>query len=56
MSLQTFEILDRFELLYQTNSRLGDIRRLYIDKDLSSLFRLIENEELRKAVIEQYLD
>lgn len=55
MSLQIFELLDRFELLYPTNNKLGDLRRLYIDKDLSSLFRLLPNEELRKAVIEQNL-
>ena len=55
MSLQIFELLDRFELLYPTKSQLSDLRRLYIDKDLSSLFRLKENEELRKAIIEQNL-
>jgi len=55
MSLQIFELLDRFELLYPTNNKLGDLRRLYIDKDLSSLFRLIPNEELRKAIVEQNL-
>ena len=54
--LQTFELLDRFELLYSQNSKLGDLRRAYIDKDLSSIFRLVNaDEELRKAVIEQNL-
>tara|TARA_X000001036_G_C20647748_1_gene793722 strand:+ start:524 stop:1618 length:1095 start_codon:yes stop_codon:yes gene_type:complete len=52
--MKTFEILDRFELLYPTNSKLADLRRSYIDKDLSSIFRLTEaDEELRKAVIEK---
>ena len=54
--LQTFELLDRFELLYADNSNLSDLRRLYNDNDLSSLFRLTNgDEELRKAVIEKNL-
>ena len=57
--LQTFELLDRFELLYPTKSKIADLRRAYIDKDFSSLFRLLPEqvsgdiEDLRKAVIEQ---
>lgn len=57
--LQTFELLDRFELLYPTKSKIVDLRRAYIDKDFSSLFRLLPEqvsgdiEDLRKAVIEQ---
>lgn len=51
--LQIFEILDRFELLYPNNEKFADLRRLYIDRDWSSLFKLIENEELRKAILEQ---
>lgn len=53
--LETFEILDRFELLYPTNSKLSDLRRAYIDKDLSSIFRLITDdnkEDLRKLIME----
>jgi hypothetical protein len=59
--LQTFELLDRFELLYPMNSKLSDLRRAYIDQDLSSIFRLLpstvtgELEDLRKAVIEDNL-
>ena len=59
--MQTFELLDRFELLYPTNSKLADLRRAYIDKDLSSIFRLLpakvngDLEELRKSVLEQNL-
>lgn len=54
--MQTFELLDRFELLYPTNSKLADLRRTYIDFDLSSLFRLTgADEDLRKAVIEKNL-
>ena len=59
--LPTFELLDRLELLYPTNSKLEDLRRAYIDHDLSSIFRLMPNhvsgdiEELRKAVVEQNL-
>jgi hypothetical protein len=59
--MKTFELLDRFELLYPANSKLADLRRAYIDQDLSSVFRLLSGkvngdiEELRKAVIEQNL-
>jgi hypothetical protein len=59
--LETFEILDRFELLYPTNSNLSDLRRAYIDQDVSSIFRLLPKkvngdlEDLRKAVIESNL-
>ena len=52
--MQTFELLDRFELLYPTNSKLADLRRAYIDRDLASIFRLTNaDDELRKAVMEQ---
>jgi len=54
--MQIFELLDRFELLYPTNSKLSDLRRAYIDRDLSSIFRLTGvNEDLRKAIIEKNL-
>ncbi len=49
------DLLDRFELLYPANENLKDLRRSYTDKDLSSIFRLVDNEELRKAVIEENL-
>jgi hypothetical protein len=59
--LETYELLDRFELLYPANTKLSDLRRSYIDQDLSSMFRLFSNtvsgevDDLRKAVIEQNL-
>ncbi|MDA8882805.1 hypothetical protein N9I00_00195 [bacterium] len=59
--LPTFELLDRYELLYPTNSNLSDLRRSYIDQDISSIFRLLpsaivgELEDLRRAVLEQNL-
>ena len=59
--METFELLDRFELLYPTNSKLSDLRRSYIDNDFSSIFRLLPNkvvgdiEDLRKAILEQNL-
>lgn len=54
--MQTFELLDRFELLYPTNIKLADLRRAYIDKDLSSIFRLTNaDEDLRKAIMEENL-
>jgi len=57
--MQTHELLDRFEILYPTKSVLADLRRAVIDKDLSSVFRLLpetitgNTEELRKAVLEK---
>lgn len=59
--MKTFELLDRFELLYPTNSKLSDLRRAYIDRDIGSIFRLLPDnvtgniEDLRKAVLEQNL-
>lgn len=59
--MQTHELLDRFELLYPTKSSLADLRRAYVDKDTSSIFRLLPNqvngdkEDLRKAVLENNL-
>lgn len=54
--MQVFELLDRFELLYPDNENLSDLRRAYIDKDLSSIFRLTNaDDELRKAVLEENL-
>ena len=53
--LKTFELLDRFELLYPTNTKLADLRRAYIDQDLSSIFRLVNDEnkeDLRKLIME----
>ena len=45
------DILDRFEFLY--NGNMENVRRFYNDKDLSSIFKLSSNEELRKAVVEK---
>tara|TARA_B100000282_G_scaffold254703_1_gene200369 strand:- start:1108 stop:2304 length:1197 start_codon:yes stop_codon:yes gene_type:complete len=54
--MEKFELLDRFELLYPHLEKLSELRRLYIDKDLSSLFKITNaDEELRKAVMEQNL-
>lgn len=54
--MEKFELLDRFELLYPHIEKLAELRRLYIDKDLSSLFKLTDaDEELRKAVLEENL-
>jgi hypothetical protein len=49
------DLVDRFELLDPNNQNLADLRRSYIDKDLSSIFRLITDdskEDLRKLVME----
>ena len=53
--MEIYKILDRFELLYPTNSNLDDLRRAYIDKDLSSIFRILTDEnkdDLRKLIME----
>jgi hypothetical protein len=53
--MEIYKILDRFELLYPTNSNLADLRRAYIDKDLSSIFRILTDEnkdDLRKLIME----
>lgn len=62
MPIPTHELLDRFELLYPTNTDLADLRRAYIDHDLSSIFRLVgfstvrgNADDLRRAVLEQNL-
>ena len=60
--METHEILDRYELLYgETSPVLSDIRRVVIDEDLSSIFRIaasISNQqelidEFRKATMEK---
>lgn len=58
--LEIHEILDRFELLYSDNTALSDLRRTYIDNDLNSLFRLLDNnndlefiDDVRKLVVEK---
>ena len=54
--LETYEILDRYELLFSDNEKISDLRRSYIDLDLSSIFRLCEvNDDLRKSVMEKNL-
>lgn len=53
--MQTHKILDRFELLYPDNKNISDLRRSYIDKDLHSIFRLVNDEnhsDLRKVILE----
>jgi len=59
--METHELLDRLEILFPTNSNVGDLRRAYIDNDISSIFRLLpddisgDKEDLRKAVLESNL-
>ena len=53
--LKPFEILDRFELLYNNDS-IADLRRAYNDKDLHSIMRITNaDEDVRKAVVEKNL-
>ena len=51
--MEIYEILDRYELLYPEIESFKDLRRLYVDRDWSSLFKLCDQEELRKAIIEK---
>jgi len=49
------DLVNRFELLEPNNQNLIDLRRSYIDKDLSSIFRLVADnskEDLRKFIME----
>ena len=61
LPLEIHELLDRFEILYPNLDVIADLRRAYVDKDLSSIFRLLPKEvkgnvdDLRKAVLEQNL-
>tara|TARA_B100001057_G_C22754858_1_gene913280 strand:- start:485 stop:1321 length:837 start_codon:yes stop_codon:yes gene_type:complete len=53
--METHKILDRFEMLFPLNSKVADLRRACIDKDLHSVFRLIKDdtkEDLRKIIME----
>jgi hypothetical protein len=53
--LEIYELLDRFEILYPANTKISDLRRAYIDKDLSSIFRLVTDdnkENLRKLIMQ----
>lgn len=53
------DLLNRLEILYPDNPSLADLRRAYVDRDLSSIFRLLETVhdtelgELRRAVMQQ---
>lgn len=59
--MQTHELLDRFELMYPRDTRLSDLRRAYIDRDMSSIFRLLptvirgSTDDLRKVMMENNL-
>ena len=56
LELPLHELLDRYEILHPENTKLSDLRRAVVDQDLSSIFRLCdENEELRKAVVDENL-
>lgn len=61
LPIEIYELLDRFEILYPNLDDIADLRRAYVDKDLSSIFRLLPKkvngdiDDLRKAVLEQNL-
>ena len=53
------DLLNRMEILFPDNVALADLRRAYIDRDISSIFRLLEKlhdadlSDLRKAVMSE---
>lgn len=47
------DLLDRFEMIYSQTEEISLIRRFYNDQDLSSLFKLADNDDLRRAVMEK---
>ena len=46
------DIIDRFELIY-SKDKIENFRRFYTSQELTSLFKLIDNDELRKAIVEK---
>lgn len=49
--MEIYEILDRFELLNPDEEYFSNLRRAYIDKDLSSIFKISDvNANVRRAV------
>lgn len=53
--MKTQELLDRYEILFPTNKEIANLRRAYIDKDLSSIFKIVNNknkDDLRKLIME----
>lgn len=59
--LQNNELLNRMEILFPNEPRFSDLRRAYIDRDMSSLFRLLveyhgpDIDEIRKITVEKNL-
>ncbi len=56
--MQTHELLDRFELLYPDNTALSDLRRAYIEKDVSSIVRIIDKNnkaDLLRFVMDDHM-
>ena len=53
--MQLHELLDRFELLYPQNESISNLRRAYVDKDISSIFKLLDEnqsvEDLKKLIL-----
>lgn len=50
--MEIYELLDRFELLYPDVPELADLRRAYIDRDLRSIFKLVNFEDLAGLILE----
>jgi len=53
--METHEILDRYELLYSESAPiLSDLRRVIIDEDLSSIFRIAIGISEQKELIDEF--
>jgi hypothetical protein len=53
--METHEILDRYELLYSESAPiLSDLRRVIIDEDLSSIFRIAISISEQKELIDEF--
>jgi len=49
--MDTKALLDRFELLFSSDSRFSDLRRFYLDNDINSLFRLLETFSSSQLIV-----
>ena len=49
--MEIHKILDRFEILNPQDEYFKNLRRAYIDYDLSSILEFTPNEDLRSAIL-----
>lgn len=53
--MEIYKLLDRFEILNGFDEYYANLRRAYIDQDLSSILYFTDNEELRKSILTKNL-